>query len=230
MEDIDGRAESSFNPRDVYFPDYDANQLRQILENRRDAFRSDALTDDVLPLVSAFAAQSHGDARKAIDLFRGAGDLADERGDEKVREEHVRESQEEIDKDRSLKLIEGLTTQKKISLYATASVAHFSNWSGSSVPSPVGFKVYQWITDEIDADQMTRETYVKYVKELSTYGLISTSRKSRGRGGGMYMEFTFTGIEAMMNRIVDDTRLEAISDQEDLLQSVVNAQLKEFHN
>ena len=24
MEDIDGRAESSFNPRDVYFPDYDA--------------------------------------------------------------------------------------------------------------------------------------------------------------------------------------------------------------
>jgi len=56
MEDIDGRAESSFNPRDVYFPDYDANQLRQILENRRDAFRSDALTDDdVLPLVSAFA-------------------------------------------------------------------------------------------------------------------------------------------------------------------------------
>ncbi len=231
MEDIDGRAESSFNPRDVYFPDYDANQLRQILENRRDAFRPDALTDDVLPLVSAFAAQSHGDARKAIDLFRGAGDLADERGDEKVREDHVRESQEEIDKDRSLKLVEGLTTQKKISLYATASVAHFSNWSGSSVPSPVGFKVYQWITEEIDADQMTRETYVKYVKELSTYGLISSSRKSRGRGGGMYMEFTFTGDPAaMMNRIVDDTRMEAVSDQEELLRTVINSQLKKFHN
>nr|WP_209486733.1 orc1/cdc6 family replication initiation protein [Halorubrum alkaliphilum] len=231
MENIDGRAESSFNPRDIYFPDYDANQLRQILDNRRDAFRDDGLSDDVLPLVSAFAAQSHGDARKAIDLFRGAGDLADECGDGEVREEHVRESQEEIDKDRSLKLIEGLTTQKKISLYATASVANFSNWSGSSVPSPVGFKVYQWVTDEIDADQMTRETYVKYVKELSTYGLISTSRKGRGRGGGMYMEFTFTGDpEAMMNRIVDDTRLGSIAEQEALLQSVVNAQLKEFHS
>lgn len=34
---IDGRDESSFNPRDVYFPDYDANQLRKILKNRRDA-------------------------------------------------------------------------------------------------------------------------------------------------------------------------------------------------
>jgi len=230
MEDIDGRAESSFNPRDIYFPDYDANQLREILENRRDAFRQDALEDDVIPLVAAFAAQSHGDARKAIDLFRGAGDLADERGDEIVTEDHVRESQEEIDKDRSLKLVEGLTTQKKISLYATAAVVCYSKQIGSSVPSPVGFKVYQWVTDELDADQMTRETYVKYVKELSTYGLISTSRKSRGRGGGMYMEFTFTGDpEAIMDRIVDDTRLERIVEQKNLLQTVVNAQLNEFH-
>lgn len=230
MEDIDGRAESSFNPRDVYFPDYDANQLREILKNRRDAFRQDALEDDVIPLVAAFAAQSHGDARKAIDLFRGAGDLADERGDEKVTVDHVRESQEEIDKDRSLKLVEGLTTQKKISLYATAAVTHYSTQTGSSVPSPVGFKIYQWVTNELDADQMTRETYVKYVKELSTYGLISTSRKSRGRGGGMYMEFTFTGDpEAIMARIVDDTRLERIADQEELLRSVVNAQLQDFY-
>ena len=230
MENIDGCAESSFNPRDVYFPDYDANQLRQILKNRRDAFRPDALEDDVIPLVAAFAAQSHGDARKAIDLFRGAGDLADERGEEEVREEHVREFQEEIDKDRSLKLVEGLTTQKKISLYATAAVARYSRRSGSSVPSPVGFKVYQWVTDELDADQMTRETYVKYVKELSTYGLISTSRKSRGRGGGMYMEFTFTGDPtAIMDRIVEDTRLETVGGQDELLQSVVNAQLNDFH-
>lgn len=230
MEDIDGRAESSFNPRDVYFPDYDANQLRQILKNRRDAFQPNTLEEDVIPLVAAFAAQSHGDARKAIDLFRGAGDLANERGEKEVLEEHVRESQEEIDKDRSLKLIEGLTTQKKISLYATAAVARYSRRLGSSVPSPVGFKVYQWVTDELDADQMTRETYVKYVKELSTYGLISTSRKSRGRGGGMYMEFTFTGDPtAIMNRIVKDTRLETITEQEELLQSVVNAQLNEFH-
>lgn len=230
MENIDGRADSSFNPRDVYFPDYDATQLREILDNRRDAFRRDALEEDVIPLVAAFAAQSHGDARKAIDLFRGAGDLADEQRDEEVREDHVRESQEEIDKDRSLKLVEGLTTQKKISLYATAAVACYSNRSRSSVPSPVGFKVYQWVTDQLDADQMTRETYVKYVKELSTYGLISSSRKSRGRGGGMYMEFTFTGDPAaMMNRIVDDTRLEAIANQEELLQTVINSQLKKFH-
>lgn len=184
----------------------------------------------MIPLVAAFAAQSHGDARKAIDLFRGAGDLADERGDEVVTEDHIRESQEEIDKDRSLKLVEGLTTQKKISLYATAAVARYSNQAGSSVPSPIGFKLYQWVTDELNADQMTRETYVKYVKELSTYGLVSTSRNSRGRGGGMYMDFTFTSDpESIMDRVVDDTRIEGIADQREFLSSIVNAQLSEFH-
>jgi archaeal cell division control protein 6 len=132
--------------------------------------------------------------------------------------------------DRSLKLVEGLTTQKKISLYATAAVACYSNRSTSSIPSPVGFRMYQWVTDEIDADQMTRETYVKYVKELSTYDLISTSRKSRGRGGGMYMEFTFTGDPAaIMNRIVDDTRLKGITEQEELLRSVATSQLRKFY-
>nr|WP_312619327.1 hypothetical protein [Haloarcula sp. 1CSR25-25] len=43
----------------------------------------------------------------------------------------------------------------------------------------------------------------------SAYGLISTSRKTRGRVGGMYMKFTLTGDpEDIMTRIVDDTRLE----------------------
>lgn len=229
MEDLDGRTESSFNPRDIHFPDYDANQLREILRNRRDAFRDDALSGDVIPLVAAFAAQSHGDARKAIDLFRGAGDLADERVDDCVTEEHVRDSQDEVDKDRSLKLIEGLTTQKKISLFATAAVAHYSSETMTDVPSPVGFQVYQWLTDQLDADQMTRETFVKYVKELSTYGLISTTRESRGRGGGMYMVFSFTGDpEGMLERVVEDTRLEDLRGDEDLLASVVDAQLEQF--
>ncbi len=44
------------------------------------------------------------------------------------------------------------------------------------------------------------------------------------------MEFTFTGDpESMMNRIVDDTRLEAIAEQKELLHTVVNTQLRDFH-
>ena len=102
MEDLDGRAESSFNPQDVVFPDYDANQLQSILERRRDAYQDDVLQDGIIPLSAAFAAQNHGDARKVIDLFRKAGEIADREGEDTVCEEHVRDAQKEAERDRTL--------------------------------------------------------------------------------------------------------------------------------
>lgn len=225
MENIDGRADSSFNPDDVHFPDYDANQLRDILNHRRDAFRSDALTDDVIPLTAAFAAQSHGDARKAIDLIRKAGELADNYGNEQVTEEHVREAQDEIDVDRTQKLIEGLSTQKKICLYATAAVHTFGDVD--SVPSPVGYDVYKWVTETIDADQMTRETYVKYTKELEAYGLLFGERKGRGRGRGMHIEFEFgKPTDAILDCLRNDSRIEETEVNE--LKNVVRKETNKF--
>lgn len=93
MQDLDGRAESSFNPQDVVFSDYDAEQLQAILERRSDAYRESVLEGGIISLSSAFAAQDHGDARKAIDLFRKAGEIADRQGDDIVSEYHVRDAQ-----------------------------------------------------------------------------------------------------------------------------------------
>ena len=90
MESVGSRALSSFTPEDVHFSDYDANQLREILRAQEDAFHEDALSDDVIPLAAAFAVQTDGDARKAIDLMRTAGSIAEKTGADKVREEHVR--------------------------------------------------------------------------------------------------------------------------------------------
>lgn len=75
-----------------------------------------------IPLSSAFAAQDHGDARKAIDLFRKAGEIADRKGENTIREGHVRDAQKEAERDRKLTQMQGLSTQKKLSLYATAIV------------------------------------------------------------------------------------------------------------
>jgi len=104
MESVGSRALVSFTPEDVHFDDYDANQLQAILRRRQDAFNDGVVEDDVIPLAAAFAAQTHGDARKAIDLMRVAGELAEREGDQHVREEHVREAQDKVEKTASLKL------------------------------------------------------------------------------------------------------------------------------
>lgn len=227
MEDLRSRAESSFNPDDIFFDDYDANQLRAILHNRCDAFKEGALGSDVIPLVAAFGSQTHGDARKAIDLFRWSGEVAEREGSDMVIEEHVRTAQEKYDENRTLRHVSGLATQKKLALYATAAVQHFAKNPPEKVPAGVGYNVYQFIADSIDADHYSRETYVNKVNEQKTYGVLDYERRGRGRGRGVHMFFSLDeDPEDLINTIAEDSRIGEIN--EDMLQSVVNAQLSNF--
>lgn len=190
LEKLDGRAESSYDPVDVFFPDYNAHQLRNILENRRDAFKEGVLDESALQLASAVGAEGHGDARKAINLLRKAGKIADRDPDlDKVTELHVREAQDDVEVDRVQKFINGLSTQKKISLYAFAAVAHFTDTN--PVPSTVGYNIYTWLTEKIDANQRNSETVNLYLKEIASYGLIDSFRKGLGQGQGVVLLYKF---------------------------------------
>ncbi|WP_193365883.1 AAA family ATPase [Halorubrum distributum] len=223
MDSVGSRAVSSFTPEDVHFDDYDANQLQAILRRRQDAFHDDVVDDDVIPLAAAFAAQTHGDARKAIDLMRVAGELAEREGDTRVGEKHVRTAQEKVEKNRVLEVVRGISTQKKLCLYATAAVA--SQTDGGTARSTTGYRVYQYLTDAIDADQYHQETYVNKMKELTTYSLVDFERRSHGPSSGMFLEFQFgERPETILETLREDSRIEAIS--EDEVASVVNAQIR----
>ncbi|MFC7139253.1 orc1/cdc6 family replication initiation protein [Halosimplex aquaticum] len=229
MEDLDGRAESSFNPQDVVFQDYDANQLQAILERRRDAYQDGVLEDGIIPLSAAFAAQDHGDARKAIDLFRKAGEIADREGEESVREDHVRGAQEEAERDRTLTQMQGLSAQKKLSLYATAVVPVYSNRSLNAVPSTVAYRVYQYLTSLVDTEEKSRDSYLRYMSEAETYNFITSEKRGRGYGSGVHKEYTFIDDPKVVAETLQaDIRLEAVENNEDLIESVVTAQVAEF--
>jgi len=229
MENLDGRAESSFNPQDIVFPDYDANQLQAILDRRRDAYRDGVLEEGIIPLSSAFAAQDHGDARKAIDLFRKAGEIADRRGEDTVREQHVRDAQEEAERDRTLTQMQGLSTQKKLSLYATAAVPVYSQRNLDAVPSTVAFRVYQYITDLLDTEEKSRDSYLRYMSEAETYNFVTAEKRGRGYGSGVHKEYTFVDDpEVVAQTLQADIRLEEIENDDDLIKSVVNAQIERF--
>lgn len=223
MESVGSRALSSFTPEDVHFDDYDANQLQAILRRRRDAFYEGVLDDDVIPLAAAFAAQTHGDARKAIDLVRVAGELAEREGEANVREDHVREAQDKVEKNRVLEVVRGISTQKKLCLYATAAVAAETN--DESARSTTGYRVYEFLTESIDADQYHQETYVNKMKEMTTYSLVDFERRSHGPSSGMFLEFQFgERPETILETLSDDSRLGTVPVDE--VESVVKAQLR----
>lgn len=223
MESVGSRALSSFTPEDVHFEDYDANQLQAILRRRDDAFYDGALDDGVIPLAAAFAAQTHGDARKAIDLMRVAGELAEREGDTHVQETHVRKAQDKVEKNRVLEVVRGISTQKKLCLYATAAVA--SEFDEDTARSTTGYRVYQFLTDSIDADQYHQETYVNKMKELTTYSLVDFERRSHGPSSGMFLEFQFgERPETILETLREDSRISGVAPEE--LRSVVKAQLR----
>ncbi|MWG33801.1 orc1/cdc6 family replication initiation protein [Halomarina oriensis] len=229
MEDLDGRAESSFNPQDVVFSDYDADQLQAILERRQDAYRDGVLEKEIIPLSAAFAAQDHGDARKAIDLFRKAGEIADRRNETMVCEDHVRDAQAEAERDRTLTQMQGLSTQKKLSLYATAIVPVFADHAINAVPSTVAYRVYQFLTERLDADTKSRDSYLRYMNEAETYNFVTSEKRGRGYGSGVHKEYTFVDDpEVVADTLLEDVHLEAADTDIDLLRSVVNAQLDDF--
>lgn len=232
MRDLDGRAESSFNPRDVHFPDYDANQLREILRKREDAFFPDVLSSDVVPLSAAFAAQDHGDARKGVDLLRTAGDEATAGDANEVREEHVRQAQKEVEKDRILEIAHGYSSGKKTVLLSAAVIQVWSSRDIELIPSPVLKDVYDYICKSIDQEGKSKDTVLRYMGEFETNGLLDSSIKSRGIGSGIYKAFKLNRqpeylVEALPEK---DSRFEGAMEKKDLVATKVDKALDSFYD
>ena len=178
---LDPRVKSSLGEEEIVFPPYDANQLRDILQFRADiAFKPDALTDEVIPLCAAFAAQEHGDARRALDLLRTAGELAERGQSDTVEERHVRQAQEKIELDRVVEVVRTLPTQSKIVLYATILL---EKNGARKVNTGEVFNVYKQLCAHTDSDILTQRRVTDLISELDMLGIVNAVVVSKGRYG-----------------------------------------------
>lgn len=95
---LDSRVKSSLGEEEIIFLPYDANQIMDILKQRAEmAFKPQVLEETVIPLCAAYAAQEHGDARRALDLLRASGELAERTKSPIVQEIHVKQAHEKIE-------------------------------------------------------------------------------------------------------------------------------------
>ncbi|WP_096390391.1 orc1/cdc6 family replication initiation protein [Halopenitus persicus] len=183
-DSLNERVLSSLLEREFIFPPYDANQLREIMRHREDAFREGVLSDDVIPLAAAFAAQEHGDARKALDILRNAGELAKEDDSDAVREDHVRNARQKADIDRFSKLLQDQPTQSKAAVYALSLLADASD--EEEFPTRRIYEQYERITDSLDIDSLSQRRMVDRLNELAFLDILGvTDRVGRGRGKGI---------------------------------------------
>ncbi|MBZ6495176.1 Cdc6/Cdc18 family protein [Natrinema longum] len=214
---LDPRVKSSLGEEEIVFPPYDANQLRDILKHRSEvAFKGNALSDDVIPLCAAFAAQEHGDARRALDLLRTAGELAERSQAETIVEEHVRQAQDKIELDRVVEVVRTLPTQSKLVLFA---IILLEKNGVHSINTGEVFNIYKRLCEEIDADVLTQRRVTDLISELDMLGIVNAVVVSKGRYGRTKEISLSVPLEETEAVLVSDSRLSDIDDIQPFVQA-----------
>ena len=194
-ETLNERVRSSLSERNLVFAPYDANQLGEILNSRIDAFRDGVVEDAVIPKIAALAACEHGDARKAIDILRHAGEVAYEAGAEQVMEEHVRQAQQHAEKDRFRELVNGAPTQAKAALLALTELSVNSN-DDAFLTSRV-YDQYERICNHLDMDILSVRRFRDILKEQGFLGVVEIEKINKGSAGGIHLQ----------NRLIEDPQV-----------------------
>lgn len=177
-EFLDPRVFSSLSEEELVFRPYDASELRNILlERSKLSFYEGGLSDSALSICSALAAAEHGDARRALDLLRVAGEVAERQGAKMITEEHVRQAEKHIEHNRVIEALKNLTLHSKLVLL---SVYHLNKPSASTGEI---YDVYNELCGEFGAGLLTQRRLGTLINELDSMGLVNAKVVSMGRYG-----------------------------------------------
>jgi len=180
-EFLDPRVLSSLSEEEIVFKPYDAAELQDILWDRaRVAFYDGVLVDGAVGLCAALAAAEHGDARRALDLLRVAGELAEREGSETVLEEHIRRAEKRIEHDRIVEALRNLTLHSKLVL---CSVYLLGKEKVSYAITGNIYDVYYELCDQSGLAPLTQRRVSGLINELDVIGLLNSRVVSMGRYG-----------------------------------------------
>ncbi|UCE43566.1 MAG: orc1/cdc6 family replication initiation protein [Candidatus Bathyarchaeota archaeon] len=180
-EFLDPRVLSSLSEEEIVFRPYDAAELRDILwERARSAFFDDMVLDGAVSLCAALAAAEHGDARRALDLLRVAGEIAEREGAGAVVENHVRRAEKRIEHDRVMEVVENLPAHSKLVLF---SVFLLSRAKISLAITGDIYEIYCELCGESGFAPLTQRRVSSLVNELDVIGLLNARVASLGRYG-----------------------------------------------
>ena len=181
-ENLDPRVRSSLSEEELVFPPYNALQIQEILRSRAaEAFYPHALQPGVIEKCSAFAARDHGDARRALDLLRVAGEIAERTGSTIIELQHLDEAERKVESD---KIISSAINQPKQFHCVLYSILLFSTQKQNFFTGEI-YDVYQKICAKSKQNVLTQRRVSDILAELDMLGIINAKIISKGRYGRM---------------------------------------------
>ncbi|MEE9525887.1 MAG: ORC1-type DNA replication protein [Candidatus Woesearchaeota archaeon] len=180
-DNLDPRVKSSLSEEEIIFPPYNAIQLQDILKQRAEkSFIKSSISPGVIEKCAAYAAREHGDARRALELLRVAGELTERKSQEKIELCDIDNAEDKIEKDRIQDIIKTQPKQQQAILYSIISIC--SQKSNQIFTGEV-YELYKELCIKTGIRPLTQRRVSDVIAELDMLGIINAKVISKGRYG-----------------------------------------------
>ncbi len=186
LESLDPRVRSSLSEEEMLFPPYNALQLQDILKERaRGAFKSGVIGDGVVEKCAAFAAREHGDARRALDLLRIAGELVERDSKSKITLEYIDRANEKIETEKILVAVEMQPKQFQLVLMSIIELFKKTMHERKDAALFTGdiYNLYRELCKKFKVDYLTQRRVSDIIAQFDMQGIINAKVISKGRYG-----------------------------------------------
>ena len=165
-ERLDPRVISSLGEEEVVFTNYNVEQIKKILEERiNEAFVENCVEESALNLCAALAGGEHGDARRAIDLLRVAGEIAERQQSDKVTTKNVEQARQKIEENKEETSLEAFPLHEKLIILAIMKA------NGSSTGEI--YASYKNLCKMVGRDELTNRRITQMLSEIEISGIIT---------------------------------------------------------
>lgn len=175
-ERLDPRVLSSLSEEEIVFTNYSVNQIKEILTDRiKDAFIPNIVEQAALNLCAAMSGQEHGDARRAIDLLRVAGEIAEREQFDTITEDHIRRASLKMEEDKETTALNSYPLHEKLLILAVMKAN--GNTTGEIYQS------YKNLCKVTRQKELTQRRITQMLSEIEMTGLISGKIVHQGMHG-----------------------------------------------
>ena len=202
-ERLDPRVISSLGEEEIVFTNYNVDQIKKILNERiNQAFIPNSVSDSALNLCAALAGGEHGDARRAIDLVRVAGEIAERQQSEVVTKEHVREASQKIEENKEETSLRSYPLHEKLVILAIIK-------AGGSSTGEI-YSSYKALCKTVGRDELTQRRITQMLSEIELSGIISGRLINQGIHGRTKKYKLTISPEMIKKTFKDDLTLQDI--------------------
>ncbi len=200
-ERLDPRVLSSLSEEEIVFTNYAVGQIKEILEERiKVAFIPKAIEQAATNLCAAMAGQEHGDARRAIDLLRVAGEIAERDQADCIKEEHIRKASLKMEEDKETTALNSYPLHEKLLILAVM--------KANGTTTGEIYYSYKSLCKTVRQKELTQRRITQILSEIEMTGLISGKIIHQGMHGRT-KKFSLTlHPETVKNAFKEDLTLE----------------------